>query len=162
MNRVKDAIDLSIKRAQWNFKTAIPTDYPRVRKLQLLLPVCLLSDEVDMALAVEKTQSSSYLAKQPLQPFSFSTLAQAVAIGRLGVIYLLDRNDKQIGYIIKGRTARWLRDFALLTVAYGFKLERRVPGSFFLPGRHRVSWRQATEAMQEFQTAHKVSSEPRF
>ena len=62
MNRVKDAIDLSIKRVQWNFKTAIPTYYPRVRKLQLLLPVCLLSDEeVDMALAVEKTQSGSYL-----------------------------------------------------------------------------------------------------
>ncbi len=62
MNRVKDAIDLSIKRVQWNFKTAIPTYYPRVRKLQLLLPVCLLSDEqVDMALAVEKTPSGSYL-----------------------------------------------------------------------------------------------------
>lgn len=62
MNRVKDAIDLSIKRVQWNFKTAIPTYYPRVRKLQLLLPVCLLSDEqVDMALAVEKTASGSYL-----------------------------------------------------------------------------------------------------
>lgn len=62
MNRVKDAIDLSIKRVQWNFKTAIPTYYPQVRKLQLLLPVCLLSDEeVDMALAVEKTPSGNYL-----------------------------------------------------------------------------------------------------
>jgi hypothetical protein len=62
MNRVKDAIDLSIKRVAWNFKTAIPTYYPVVRKLQLLLPVCLLSDEqVDLALAVEKTPSGSYL-----------------------------------------------------------------------------------------------------
>jgi NADH dehydrogenase FAD-containing subunit len=95
-------------------------------------------------------------AKRDLQPFSFSTLAQAAAIGRLGVIYLLDRNDKQIGYIVKGRTARKLRDFFLLLVIYGFKLERRFPGSFFLPGGGRVSWRQANDAMQEFQAAQKV------
>jgi hypothetical protein len=44
--------------------------------------------------------------RRDLQPFSFSTLAQAAAIGRLGVIYLLDHNDRQIGYIVNGRTAR--------------------------------------------------------
>jgi hypothetical protein len=62
MNRVKDAVDLSIKRVTWNFKTAIPQYYPRVEKLQILLPVCLISDEkVDLALAVEKTVSGNYL-----------------------------------------------------------------------------------------------------
>jgi len=62
-NRLKDAIDLSIKRIRWNFKTAIPQYYPRVRKLNLLLPICLVSDDrVDMALAVEKTESGNYLA----------------------------------------------------------------------------------------------------
>lgn len=62
MNRVKDAVDLSIKRVSWNFKTAVPQYYPRVKKLQLLLPLCLVSDEqVDLALAVEKTPSGSYL-----------------------------------------------------------------------------------------------------
>ena len=96
-------------------------------------------------------------AKRDLQPFSFSTLAQAVAIGRLGVIYLLNRNDRQIGYIVKGRTARKLRDFFLLLVIYGFKLERRFPGSFFLPGAGRVSWSQANDAMQEFQAAQNVT-----
>jgi len=95
-------------------------------------------------------------AKRDLQPFSFSTLAQAAAIGRLGVIYLLNRNDTQIGYIVRGRTARKLRDFFLLLVIYGFKLERRFPGSFYLPGSGRVSWRQANDAMQEFQTGQKV------
>ena len=90
--------------------------------------------------------------RENLQPFSFSTLAQAAAIGRLGVIYLLDRNDKQIGYIVKGRTARKLRDFFLLLVIYGFKLERKLPGSFFLPGTRRVSWPEANEAMQKFQS----------
>jgi hypothetical protein len=67
MNRVKDAVDLSIKRVSWNFKTAIPQYYPRVRALQLLLPMCLVSDErVDMALAVEKTPSGSYLGHTAL------------------------------------------------------------------------------------------------
>jgi cold shock CspA family protein len=62
MNRVKDAVDLSIKRVSWNFKTAVATYYPRIRKLQLLLPVCLISDDkVDLALAVEKTPTASYL-----------------------------------------------------------------------------------------------------
>ena len=62
MNRMRDAVDLSIKRVSWNFKTAIPQYYPRVRKLQLLLPICLVSDEqVDLALAVEKTDSGKYL-----------------------------------------------------------------------------------------------------
>lgn len=67
MNRVKDAIDLSIKRVAWNFKTAIPTYYPRVKNLQLLLPLCLLSDDtVDLALAMEKTPAGSYLGHTAL------------------------------------------------------------------------------------------------
>lgn len=62
MNRVKDGINLALKRIQWNYKTAIPTYYPRVRRLQLLLPLCLLSDDqVDVALAVERTPTGSYL-----------------------------------------------------------------------------------------------------
>jgi cold shock CspA family protein len=62
MNRFKDALDLSIKRASWNFKTAIPQYYPRVKALTLLLPICLVSDDqVDMALSVEKTPSGNYL-----------------------------------------------------------------------------------------------------
>ena len=62
INRVKDAVDLSVKRVGWNFKTAVPQYYPRVRRLQLLLPINLLSDEeADMALAVERTPSGSYL-----------------------------------------------------------------------------------------------------
>ena len=67
MNRVRDAVDLSIKRVSWNFKTAIPHYYPRVRRLQLLLPLCLVSDEcVDLALAVETTPAGSYLGHTTL------------------------------------------------------------------------------------------------
>ena len=67
ISRVKDAVDLSIKRVAWNDKTAIPTYYPRVRKLQLLLPLCLVTDErVDLALAIEKTPSGNYLGHTAL------------------------------------------------------------------------------------------------
>ena len=62
INRVRDAVDLSVKRVGWNFKTAVPQYYPKVRRLQLLLPINLVSDdEADMALAVERTPSGSYL-----------------------------------------------------------------------------------------------------
>jgi NADH:ubiquinone reductase (H+-translocating) len=91
-----------------------------------------------------------------LEPFSFSTLAQAVAIGRFGVIFPLNRDDRQVLFVLKGRTARRLRDFFLLVVIYGFRLERRFPKSFFLPGRRRVSWAQANEAMQNNRTAQKI------
>lgn len=62
INRFKDALDLTIKRVSWNFKTAIPQYYPRVQELTLLLPICLVSDDrVDMALVVERTDSGNYL-----------------------------------------------------------------------------------------------------
>jgi NADH:quinone reductase (non-electrogenic) len=95
-------------------------------------------------------------SNRPLQPFSFSTLAQAVAIGRFGVLFPLDRDDRQVLFVLKGRTARRVRDFLLLVVVYGLKLERQFPRSFYLPGRGRVSWAQANDAMQKYQTAQKV------
>lgn len=62
INRVKDATDLATKRVSWNFRTAVPQYYPDIRRLQLLLPLCLVSDErVDIALAVEKTEKGKYL-----------------------------------------------------------------------------------------------------
>ena len=62
INRVRDAVDLSIKRVSWNFKTAIPQYYPKARALTLLLPICLVADDrVDLALAVERTPSGNYL-----------------------------------------------------------------------------------------------------
>ena len=67
MNRVRDAVELAIKRVSWNFKTAVPQYYPRVKRLQLLLPLCLVSDDsVDLALAVETTPAGSYLGHTAL------------------------------------------------------------------------------------------------
>lgn len=56
------AIDLARKRTRWNFKTAIPHYFPSFRRLDCLLPLCLLDDNtVDVALAVQRTETG-YLA----------------------------------------------------------------------------------------------------
>lgn len=61
-NRFKDSLELSLKRIEWNFKTAIPMYFPTLNKMSLLLPLALVDDEkVDIALVVEKTESGNYL-----------------------------------------------------------------------------------------------------
>lgn len=61
-NRMQDALHLSLKRVRWNFKTAIPTYFPKRNRISLLLPLALISDErVDRALVVERTPSGNYL-----------------------------------------------------------------------------------------------------
>jgi hypothetical protein len=42
--------------------------------------------------------------------------------------------------------------FFVWLVTYVLKIERRAPGFFFWPGRRRVSWHQANEAVQTLQT----------
>lgn len=61
-NRLKDSINLAVKRIQWNFKTAIPMYFPKMNTMSLLLPLSLVDDEVvDVALVVEKTKSDNYI-----------------------------------------------------------------------------------------------------
>ncbi len=61
-NRLNDAIELAMKRVQWNYKTAIPMYYPTRDRMSLLLPLSLVDDEVvDIALVVEKTKSGNYI-----------------------------------------------------------------------------------------------------
>lgn len=97
-------------------------------------------------------------AKRQLQPFSFSTFGQGVAIGRGGVGFFSYPDDRQKLFILKGRTARHLRNFFVWFFTYALRLERRFPGFFFWPGRRRVSWRQANDAIQMVQTAHKLQT----
>ena len=61
MNRLEDAVKTALKRARWNFKTAIPQYYPTRDEMSLLLPLALVSDErPDVALVVKKVPSGAY------------------------------------------------------------------------------------------------------
>mgnify|MGYP000859854314 CR=1 FL=1 len=60
-NRLEAAIHLTLKRVEWNYKTAIPVYFPTRNLCSLLLPLCLLEEgQVDLALGVEHLQSGAY------------------------------------------------------------------------------------------------------
>lgn len=60
-NKLDSALDVAIKRVQWNFKSAIPMYYPRRNEMCLLLPLSLVDDDtVDVALVVETTRTGVY------------------------------------------------------------------------------------------------------
>ncbi len=60
-NRIEDAVDLALKRVEWNYKTAIPMYFPTRNTGSLLLPLSLVDeDHVDLALVVERQASGAY------------------------------------------------------------------------------------------------------
>lgn len=62
-NRILDAIELAKKRTFWNYKTAIPSYYPKHNQVDLLLPLCLDDRNeslVTVALVVSRNRSGSY------------------------------------------------------------------------------------------------------
>lgn len=61
INRVDDAVDLALKRVEWNYKTAIPMYYPAKKCCSLLLPLALVDENhIDLALVVERQPSNAY------------------------------------------------------------------------------------------------------
>jgi NADH dehydrogenase len=92
-------------------------------------------------------------ANRRLRPFSFSTIGQGIAVGRGGVGFFSYPDDRQSLFILKGRAARHVRNFFVWFISYALKLERRIPGFFFWPGRRRVSWHQANDAIRKVRTA---------
>ena len=77
-NRLKDSIELAKKRVSRNYKTAIPSYYPKRNTMSLMLPLCLTDEETpDIALVVEQTASGNYQGQTIL------TLAQAYVDARL-------------------------------------------------------------------------------
>lgn len=62
--RLRRATELSVNRVVLNFRTAVPTYYPKFCKVQLLLPICLERDgEIDAALVLDKTPAGGYLGR---------------------------------------------------------------------------------------------------
>src|SRR5215472_4375925 len=88
-------------------------------------------------------------ADRRLRPFSFSTFGQGIAIGRSGVGFFSYPDDRQRLFILTGGTARRVRNLFVWLVTAVLKMERRFPGFFFWPGRRRVSWRQANDAIEK-------------
>lgn len=71
-NRFEDAVNLALKRVEWNYKTAIPTYDSRRNRGSLLLPLALLEDDhVDLALVVTRYPSGSYQGETIL-PMSYA------------------------------------------------------------------------------------------
>lgn len=77
-NRLKDSIELAKKRVSRDYKTAIPSYYPKRNTMSLILPLCLMDEETpDVALVVEQTHSGNYQGQTIL------TLTQAYVDARL-------------------------------------------------------------------------------
>lgn len=71
-NRIEDAVDLALKRVEWNYKTAIPMYFPTRNTGSLLLPLSLVDeDRVDLALVVERQPSGAYQG-QTILPLSLA------------------------------------------------------------------------------------------
>lgn len=75
---IEAAVRLARRRVKWNFKTAIPSYYPRGNSMSLLLPLSLTEeDRVDAALVVQLTPSGNYQGQTIL------TMSQAYKHARL-------------------------------------------------------------------------------
>jgi NADH dehydrogenase FAD-containing subunit len=84
-------------------------------------------------------QAAARAAGRHIRPFSFSTFAQAIAVGRFAALFPLDANDHPILFVMGGRTARRLRDILVWLVLHFITFERLLPGVQTWPGRNRAA-----------------------
>ncbi|MGB3293338.1 MAG: DUF3825 domain-containing protein, partial [Phormidesmis sp.] len=62
VNKLEEALDRTLKRIQINYKTAVPTYYPKINSIDLLLPMCLADENTaDLALVVRREPSDKYI-----------------------------------------------------------------------------------------------------
>ena len=59
-NRFDDAVNLALKKVEWNYKTAVPMYFPSKNNVSLLLPLSLCDEKVDLALVVTRHDNGSY------------------------------------------------------------------------------------------------------
>ncbi|MGZ5154459.1 MAG: NAD(P)/FAD-dependent oxidoreductase [Burkholderiales bacterium] len=84
-----------------------------------------------------------------IPPFSYSTFAQAVAVGRYAAVFPLDQDDRQVLFVVGGPFGRQLRRVLIWLVLHFITLERVLPGFQSWPGRRRVSQIQAEAAVRK-------------
>lgn len=94
-------------------------------------------------------QAAAGPGQRPPPPFSFSTFAQAVAVGRYAAVFPLDANDNPILFVLRGRLASHIRGVLIWLVLHFITLERHLPGMQSWPGRRRISQREADEALKQ-------------
>jgi NADH dehydrogenase FAD-containing subunit len=82
-------------------------------------------------------------------PFSFSTFAQAVAVGRYAAVFPLDPDDRQTLFVLGGRAGQRLRRLLIYLVLFFIRFERAFPGVQSWPGRNRVTPREDEGAAQK-------------
>lgn len=62
--KIENALETAVKRANWNYKTAIPMYYPKFNTTSLLLPISLQNEKIiDVALVIEKQHSGNYIGQ---------------------------------------------------------------------------------------------------
>ncbi|MEO1619787.1 MAG: DUF3825 domain-containing protein [Cyanobacteria bacterium J06632_3] len=78
VNRIKAALSRTLVKTQINYKTAVPTYYPNINSIDLLLPICLVNEGVaDCAIVARQADSGKYIGHTIL------TLRQAYNNARL-------------------------------------------------------------------------------
>ena len=62
VNRLEEALSRTLLKTQINYKTAVPTYYPNINSIDLLLPICLVTEDVaDCAIVARQSSSGKYI-----------------------------------------------------------------------------------------------------
>ncbi|MGC1310330.1 MAG: DUF3825 domain-containing protein [Phormidesmis sp.] len=62
VSKLEEALERTLKRIQINYKTAVPTYYPKINSIDLLLPMCLVDESiVDFAIVTRREPSGKYI-----------------------------------------------------------------------------------------------------
>ena len=62
VNRLAEALSRTLLKTQINYKTAVPTYYPNINSIDLLLPICLIEEGIaDCAIVARRSDSGTYI-----------------------------------------------------------------------------------------------------
>ncbi len=62
VNRLSEALSRTLLKTQINYKTAVPTYYPNINSIDLLLPICLIEEGIaDCAIVARRSDSGTYI-----------------------------------------------------------------------------------------------------